>query len=394
MYRKINCLMIFFLCGCANLGTVSRVSKLSDETTAIHLDSAQRLVYEGKEHILCAEPTPDALQSYANAFGGSLTAPGKDNTSLSNAFAVNAMGVGLHTQSITLMRDILYRICEASYSKRLSDVSVQQLLQHAQDLTLGVLAIEQLTGVVAARQPVIINTASASAAGAINDYQAQLELAKGSEASKKSVLENAVRDEDAAKRDLAAKKLLHDEETKKPASDETEKKLVQLNNEISTLDTALSAKVTARQAADTDYKRAVDATKAIESMAKAALSTSSGTTGGTQVMADVPSRAKVENESTKDIAEATVKIVQSIVYKRYIPDGCMAIFSKLAIEDSAKIGGGTVSKVDELCIELIKSDLEKKDASIDFNSSSFSGNVAHDQRMEQREPAKDIISVK
>lgn len=390
MYQKINFFLIFLLCGCANLGTISRVTKLSEQTTAVHLDSAQRLVYQGQEqkseqnYMLCAEPTPDALQSYANAFGGSLTTAGKESTSLSNAFAVNSLGVGLHTQSITLMRDILYRICEASYNKRLSDVSVQQLLQRAQDLTLGVLAIEQLTGVVAARQPVIVNTTSSSAAGAINDYQAQLELAKGSESLKKSLLESAVKEEEKAKQDLVAKKLLYEEASKKTATDETEKNLAQLNSQISSLDATLSARTAARQAANVDYQRAVAATKAIESMEAAALNSSSGTTDGTQITAELAPRAKSDAESAANIATATVQIVKAIVGKVYLPDACLAIFSESATGNKKRFNDNQLKEISQLCITVIQSGFLKTEAISDSNTSALPENVLQDRQIKQK----------
>lgn len=175
-----------------NFSTVSRTTLLPGQEVAIHLDSPQRLVYRNSKGYICAEPTPDALQSYANAMGGGLTGPARNSASVTNAFAANAASVGLHTQSITLMRDILYRICEHSHNESLSQIEVMQLLERAQDLTLGVLAIEQLTGVVAARQALLLDSSAASAASAINNTQAQLDIAKRNENIKKAELDAAV----------------------------------------------------------------------------------------------------------------------------------------------------------------------------------------------------------
>lgn len=150
------------LSACANLNTIHRTTDLPDDGKAIHLDAAQRVIHVTKDGKACAEPTPDALQSYASAFGGTLSA-GPDGASISNALRANAASVGLHSQSITLMRQQLFNICEYAQNKWLNDADVMLLMERSQDLTLGILAIEQLTGAVVARQPVLSDHADVAA---------------------------------------------------------------------------------------------------------------------------------------------------------------------------------------------------------------------------------------
>ena len=147
----VTSLVMVSLAGCANLLTIERRSALPRHGTAIHLDAPQRIAYADKFGHVCAEPSPDALQAYASAFGASIASPGRDAVSLSNALSADSTGIGLRTQSITLMRDMLYRICEAQHNKAIGPDDTIQLLQRSQDLSPGILAIEQLTGAIVAR---------------------------------------------------------------------------------------------------------------------------------------------------------------------------------------------------------------------------------------------------
>ncbi|SFX76135.1 hypothetical protein SAMN03097694_3117 [Janthinobacterium lividum] len=146
--------LLLALSACANLHTIHRTTDLPGDGMAVHLDAAQRVIHVTKDGKACAEPTPDALQSYASSFGGTLSA-GPDSAAVSNALRANAASVGLHSQSITLMRQQLFNICEYAQNKWLNDADVMLLMERSQDLTLGILAIEQLTGAVVARQPVL-----------------------------------------------------------------------------------------------------------------------------------------------------------------------------------------------------------------------------------------------
>jgi hypothetical protein len=186
--------VIASLCaGCADVMTINRTTELPDNSiengkgrgVAIHLDAPQRLVYAGVNGDICAEPSPDALQAYAASLGASLISPGNESAALAGALSGNAAGLGLRTQAITLMRDHLYRICEARHNKSLVDGDVMQLLERSQDLTLGVLAIEQLTGAVVARQPILTMGANADASANANNTQKALDQAKKDEANKK-----------------------------------------------------------------------------------------------------------------------------------------------------------------------------------------------------------------
>ena len=133
---------------------------------AIHLDAKQRLVLVNSLGQYCAEPSPDALVAYAASLGIGVTDPNKMGGSVGQALQSSAASIGLRTQSITLMRDALYRICEAHLNGSIDEAQATLMLRRSQDLTAVIVAVEQLTGAIAANQ-VILNQASGANASAV-----------------------------------------------------------------------------------------------------------------------------------------------------------------------------------------------------------------------------------
>lgn len=176
------------IAGCANLNTVDRASTHATGT-AVHLDAPQRLAFLSTTGKVCAEPSPDSLQAYASSLGVGFGRSAAESLSIAQALSASSGSIGLRTQSITLMRDALYRVCEMYYSGALTEQQAAHLLQRSQDLTLAVLAIEQLTGAVTAQQVMLTSESSANAAATANDTQRELERAQSNEAEKKDTKE-------------------------------------------------------------------------------------------------------------------------------------------------------------------------------------------------------------
>ena len=112
--------------------------------------------------VVCAEPSPDAMQSTALALAGEassaqLQAAISGSLGLSNS----AVSVGLRTQAITLLRDVYYRLCEGLSNGGLDDIAFNILQQRFQNHMIALLAVEQLTGATVAAQ----GTTQSEAAG-------------------------------------------------------------------------------------------------------------------------------------------------------------------------------------------------------------------------------------
>ena len=166
------------LAGCANFKTIDRRTLLSHgDAVAIHLDAQQRLVL-ATANGYCAEPSPDAFSAYVASLGLGASSSDQDATSLALGLQSSSGSIGLRTQSITLMRDALYRMCEAANNGHLNNLEVAAFLRRSQDLTAVVLAIEQLTGAVTASQVILTPASSANASANLVSNQQVLDQAE------------------------------------------------------------------------------------------------------------------------------------------------------------------------------------------------------------------------
>ena len=161
--------------GCANFNSVHRELTVSEGVGAL-IDIKQRAIFVLKKAtpsgdvIVCAEPSPDSLSAYAAEIAAKAELPNGVAAQLSGAFQESASFTGLRTQSIQLLRDSQYRICEAYMNGAISTSQYDLLARRYQKQTVALLAIEQLTG--AFRSPsVTVNTiGSAEAARSISRH--------------------------------------------------------------------------------------------------------------------------------------------------------------------------------------------------------------------------------
>lgn len=329
--RLLATIALVSICtGCANMATIDRTSLLPNDGRAIHLDAPQRLVYSDRRGNICAEPTPDALQAYVSSFGGGVGVPTQGSASIAQAFQTNAASIGLHSQSITLMRDTLYRICEASHNDSLNPGDVVQLLERSQDLTLGVLAIEQLTGAVVARQAQLGGNANASASANIANTQAALDSVRKAEEYKKKALNDA-QTAQKSKSDLVVntRKAL-DAEKAKPMPDQSV--VTTLTDKLKTQEDDLGKANDTVTAAKDAYVKAQQATQVVLDNFNAAIVSASAAATGTGSFASGTDRTNIDKDTVAQIAQATMYIVATIVQKGHVTDTCINIMTKYAAE--------------------------------------------------------------
>jgi hypothetical protein len=170
---------LVMLSGCGNLNSVYRDLNTADGRGAL-IDIKQRAIVVAKrtaapnDVIVCAEPSPDALSAYAAELAAKADLPNGMSAQLSSALQESASFTGLRTQSIQLLRDSMYRICEAHMNGAITQGQYDLLARRYQKHTVALLAIEQLTG-IAKVPPITINTSgSAEAARSISEMRTQL----------------------------------------------------------------------------------------------------------------------------------------------------------------------------------------------------------------------------
>ena len=199
------------LSACSNLGNINSIYRPFNTSTGngALIDIKQRAILvkkvgeKGKEKtIVCAEPSPDSVSSYLSDVSADLDVTDKGTAGFKRKLAENAAFVGLRTQSIQLLRDSYYRLCEAYMNGAItaSDYDIQ--MRRYQQYMIALLSIESLTGSVKARQvnlsPSYLNALS-------------LELPKLLAEQKKLKAKIATEEKKGEKKDVAVIKSLNGE---------------------------------------------------------------------------------------------------------------------------------------------------------------------------------------
>ncbi|MEM9100190.1 MAG: hypothetical protein AAGC79_16875 [Pseudomonadota bacterium] len=167
--------LVVSACGSAEFTSINRSFNPAAGDSRL-IDAKQRAIIsvpgEDGRQIVCAEPSPDALQATAAAISasGGLNQPGAAEAALQAAAGVNesVASIGLRTQSIQLLRDSYYRNCEGFAAGALDDIAFNIMHQRFQNHTVALLAIEQLTGASIAPAAAVSASSEATASSEIN----------------------------------------------------------------------------------------------------------------------------------------------------------------------------------------------------------------------------------
>jgi hypothetical protein len=368
---------VFGLAACANLNTIDRTTELSASDgrgKAVHLDIQQRLLIVNELGHVCSEPSPDALAAYAAALSIGASSSAKGAVSGAAGQQSSAASVGLRTQSITLMRDALFRMCEAFANGAVGPGQIASLLGRSQDLTAAVLAVEQLTGAVVAQQAALTGTTSSDASATAVSGTELLEIAIADEERKQERFEKAERDLAAAKIEHEAAKTEHenaktardaalaDENAtptqKQDAEDEVALRLQDRQRAQGAVELAQAVRDSRNQAliAAQDYRSEVEANPdAAASAANAATTTAAQFSAAAQ-------RNVLNKDATEAIAASVEAIVKTVLAKEYTEDACMAMitylprdFDKWTADQKANL-----KRVQDICFKLIATGINKR----------------------------------
>ena len=147
------------MAGCANLNAVNYTRDFTKGRSAV-MDSDQRVIVTngrtvtnaqgGQTAVVCAEPSPDTFTLLAASASGRLSSAGR--SALEGAFAQSESGasIGIRTPSIQLLRDGMYRLCEAYMDGAIGQLGYASGMRRYQVMMSALLAVEQLTGPVRA----------------------------------------------------------------------------------------------------------------------------------------------------------------------------------------------------------------------------------------------------
>ena len=376
----------FVVAGCANLQTVNRTTDFETNVSkAVHLDAQQRLVMFGPNGY-CAEPSPDALAAYASSLGLGVGGSGQRAASASSAIESAAGSIGLRTQSITLLRDALYRTCEASMNRSIGQRQVASLLVRSQNLSAVVLAIEQLTGTVAARQVILGGTAEATASATLLTNQKLLDEARKQEAAKKEIFDQTTAtlrtaSDDADKADTALKAATAaNTQASAAGSTATAEEKAAAAKKLSEANEASQAAVERRNKATSDvaaakksYEDSTASRKAIEQLQDSALATATSHTSSSGKFSDVVERATPDAAATIAVANAVSGMVDAVLKKSYLAESCVDLVLMTPSQKneyySARVQPGgaptaeqrsSLEQAQEMCLALLSQEIGKE----------------------------------
>lgn len=342
------------LTACANLQTIERRTSLpfsqiksSDsqnasvvkgtDGVAIHLDAQQRLVMFHMNKY-CAEPSPDALAAYAASLGLGASTASKNAVSLAQGMQSSAGSIGLRTQSITLMRDALYRMCEAASNGSLNSIEIAKLLHQSQDLTAVILAVEQLTGAVAANQIILSGTTSSSATASLISNQQALDSVRKSEADKKKDFEDATTAKQAAETVVTKKQAEQktaEDRVKNPPPNTTDSSNAEAKADFDKKQVELTqAENDQKNAKDQFdlrkkiYDDAVTLRQQVEVQKDSALANANAATSTSGQFSIPVQRVVLDKDATTAIANSVQGMVQSVLTKDYSSDACMSYLTQ------------------------------------------------------------------
>lgn len=140
------------LCGCAVMDSIHWSFPGPGDSRVITVDAKQRhliMTQDLKNQVrACAEPAPETFAAYSSSFAGLLgIAPDKREAQASSATGETVASLE-RTQTVNLLREMLYRTCERWLSGALDQAQFLTLSARDHRSMVAVLAVEQLTGVV------------------------------------------------------------------------------------------------------------------------------------------------------------------------------------------------------------------------------------------------------
>lgn len=143
-----------------------------------HYTEVHETARPATRYVACAEPSPDVMTAYAAQFAAGLskTTPegGKMSAEAKAALQQAAAFIGMRTPSIQLLRDAMYRVCEAYANGAVDSDQYELFMRRYQRQIVAMMAIESLAQV--GRAPAITLTTQASTGGerALSEWMGEI----------------------------------------------------------------------------------------------------------------------------------------------------------------------------------------------------------------------------
>ncbi len=314
------------LSGClANMNSIYREFDVN-RGQSVSIDAKQRVVLVTKNGV-CAEPSPDALSVIGASLAASGATPQQISVQLAAAMSETGSNIGVRSQTIQLLRDAMYRLCEGHIGGAIRGPAFIKLQRVYQNAMMGLLAIEQLTGAVAPRARIINASAKADSGTSLLEAQKSLEIARESLDKLEKSLKKA--NDDLAKEQGALREKNKESETLKTASESDSSKTAEAAAAASKATQQKEMTDKTQKIVDDLQKQVEDAKKnlkAAEEFRDRSRGVKSKTGGKGQFLGNTGSTSStISKEAAKELGAAVVAIVKEIVNASYAEETCLEI---------------------------------------------------------------------
>jgi hypothetical protein len=164
--------------GCS--GTIFTPANL-ESGESFFIDARQRMItntrvdgmYHGGQvtpkRIVCAEPSPDVALAMAHSLGAGINVMGYGSGNLTNAVSQGLAQLGERIAAVQLLRDVLYRSCEAYANGAISSTTYAVMMARLDETTTTLLLGEVAAGAFGRQLAAIKTTADAKASANLNE---------------------------------------------------------------------------------------------------------------------------------------------------------------------------------------------------------------------------------
>jgi hypothetical protein len=150
LFAILIALVVALLLGCSS--TVHKKFSIDEDPSSLSIDARQRVILVtkkggpgGDSHVVCAEPSPDVLAVGSKSLTGKAKASEKELARIRMAIEEKAMTLGPRTQVIQLLRDSLFRACEAHMNGVIDEDDYRRILVGFDEMVITLIAIDGLT---------------------------------------------------------------------------------------------------------------------------------------------------------------------------------------------------------------------------------------------------------
>lgn len=136
--------------GCSS--TIHKTAYL-DGISTLSVDAKQRFLVVNENggpkqnrRVACAEPSPDAIVASAASLAGNANIPNSAAAAFAASTAESAGSIGLRTQTIQVLRDGYFRLCEAHMNGVIDRDDYRRVITNVDGVIAVVMALDALGG--------------------------------------------------------------------------------------------------------------------------------------------------------------------------------------------------------------------------------------------------------